>query len=101
MCTTHINYVNIVCNLLLDDVHVNCFLLAKSNQLKSLSLCQKKELMRSFLNNSKLTYNAMMKLSYILGITPGQVRYFFQMRSKIPRSVTIEAYSKLSQGNRV
>ena len=86
----------VIRNLLL--ANIDCFLLGRSHRPKSLSLFQKKELMKSFLNNSKLTYNDMMKLSCRLGVTPGQVKYFFQLRSKIPRNVNIEAYSKLTQG---
>ena len=40
----------------------------------------------------------MIKLADKLEITPGQVKHFFQMRNKMPRNVSIEAYSKLTQG---
>ena len=94
--TTHIIYLNVVPNLLLDNV--NCCLLARSHRPKSLSLLQKKELMRSFLDNSKLTRDTMIKLSDRLGITHGQVKFFFRMRSTMPRNASIKAYSKLMQG---
>ena len=63
-----------------------------------ISLFQKKELLRSFLNNSELEEDTKTRLSERLGITQGQVQFFFQTQSKKPTNVSIEAYSKLCQG---
>ena len=57
-----------------------------------------KELMSSFLNNSELTENMKIKLSHRLGITQGQVQYFFNEQRKKPRNKSIQAYSELLQG---
>ena len=49
--------------------------------------------MRSFLNNSELIEDAVVKLSDRLGITPVQVKRFFLRRSKKPTNVSTETYS--------
>ena len=54
--------------------------------------------MNEFLNNSELTEEIKINLSARLGITHGQVKHFFQLQSKKPRNVSVETYSKLSQG---
>ena len=78
--------------------HVDCFLSARSREPKSLSPFQEKELLSSFLNNKELTKDMMNNLSYKLGITPTQVKFFFQMQSKKPRNVSMEPYPNLLQG---
>ena len=71
--------------MLLDNV--DCFRLAKTRQHKGLSLFQKKELMSSFYNNCELTEDVMISLSQRLRVTQGQVKHFFQTRSKKIRNV--------------
>ena len=91
MCyTSCINHHYVVGSLLLDNI--DCFLLARSKQPKSLSPFQEKELLSSFLNNSELTENMKINLSNKLGITQAEVLHFFQAQSKEARNVWIEAY---------
>ena len=83
-------------NLLLDNVDSS--LLARPCRPKRLSVLQMKELMSRFLNNSYLTEDVKISLSHRLGVTQGQVKYFFQKQRKKPRNVSIQAYSELLQG---
>ena len=57
-----------------------------------------KELMGRFLNNCDLTEDRKISLSHKLGVTQGQVKYFFKTQRKKPRNVSIQAYSELLQG---
>ena len=95
-CTTNNNYLHIEGNVLPD--HADCFLSAKYLRRKTLSLLQKEELKRSFLNNSELTRDALFKISSRLGIAPVQVKRYFQIESKKPRIVSPETHLKLLQG---
>ena len=81
----------------MDDV--DYFLSASSRKPESLSPRQEKELLCSFLKNKELTKHMKISLSRRLGITHTEVKCFFQKQSKKPRNVSIEAYSKLLQGN--
>ena len=65
------------------------------------SIFQKKELLKSFLNNSKLTKEVKMKLSNRLGLTPNSVMIFFQKQNKKPRNESIEEYAKLLRGEKL
>ena len=77
---------------------VDCVLLARRRGGISLSPFQKKELLRSFLNNSELAEDTKTSLSERMGITRSQVQYFFQSQNKKPKNVSIEEYSKLLSG---
>ena len=78
--------------------NIDCFLSARSEKPRSLSPRQEIELLGSFLKNKELTKRMKTTLSHGLGITQNQVKHFFQMQSKKPRTVSTEAYSKLLQG---
>ena len=87
--------------MLLDNVDSSILALRTRIRPKSLSLFQMKELLGRFLNNSDLTENMKISLSRKLGVTQGQVKYFFQTQRKKPRNISIQAYSELLQGKRL
>ena len=62
---------------------------------------QLEELLKSFLNNSKLTEDVKVELSNRLGLTRLCISDFFRRRNKKPRNQTIEEYSKLLQGEKL
>ena len=70
----------------------------KTSQL--LTTYQKKELYKSFLNDSKLTNNVKINLSNRLGLPQISVANFFKRENRKTRNESMAAYLKLLQGEK-
>lgn len=73
-------------------------LLGKRKPGQLFNLVQRKELLRSYLNNSQLTEDELIRLSNSLGLTQFCVKDYFRSRNKKPRSELVEEYTKLLEG---
>ena len=80
---------------------VDRVVLGRRKQGQRFSHFQRRELLKSLLNNSKLTEDIKMKLCHRLGLTRRTVVDFFVRQKKKPRNQTIEEYSKLLRGEKL
>ena len=79
---------------------VNRVVLERRKPGQLLTTYQRKELYKSFLNNSKLTKDIKIKLSNRLGLPQYSVVNFFKRENKKPRNESMAAYLKLLKGEK-